>query len=68
MQVIIPEEIPSMVLSNMDAYPNKEVNYTARVLQRLAASGDEGRGGDCWTERDAYYQIRHRVRSGPEGR
>ncbi|KAK8825079.1 hypothetical protein WA556_006368 [Blastocystis sp. ATCC 50177/Nand II] len=27
----------------MDAYPNKEVNYTARVLQRLAASGDEGR-------------------------
>ena len=36
-----------MELSNMkqiaEAYPNKEVNYNARILQRLAASGDEGR-------------------------
>ena len=32
-----------MVLSKMEAYPNKEVNFGARVLQRLAASGDEGR-------------------------
>ena len=67
-----PEEISSMVLSKMkqiaEAYPNKEVNYGARVLQRLAASGDEGRWCDCGTERDAYHQTRHRVRSGPEGR
>ena len=30
----------------MEAYPNKEVNYDARILQRLAASGDEGRWRD----------------------
>ncbi|KAK8832889.1 hypothetical protein WA577_001707 [Blastocystis sp. JDR] len=35
-----------MVLSKMEAYPNKEVNY-----------GDEGRWCDCWTERDAYHQT-----------
>ena len=46
-----------MVLSMMEAYPNKKVNYDACVLQRLAASGDEGRWRDCWTERDAYHQT-----------
>ena len=46
-----------MVLSRMEAYPNKEVNYGARVLQRPAASGDEGRWCDCWTEHDAYHQT-----------
>ena len=49
-------------------YPNKEVNDSTCMLQRLAASGDEGRCCDCWTERDAYHQTRHRVRPGPEGR
>lgn len=71
-----PEEISSMVLSNMkqivEAYLDKEVNYDARILQRLAASGDEGRWCDCWTERDAYHQRAdgccYCVRSGPEGR
>ena len=46
-----------MVLSKMEAYPNKEVNYDACVLQRLAASGDERRWCDYWTERDAYHQT-----------
>ena len=46
-----------MVLSMMGAYPNREVNYGAYVLQRFAASGDEGRWCDCWTERDAYHQT-----------
>ena len=46
-----------MVLSNVESHPNKEVNYDARVLQRLAASGDEGCWCDCWTERDAYNQT-----------
>ena len=63
-----PEEISSMELSKMEAYPNKEVNYSACVLQRLAASGDEGRWRDSRTERDAYHQTRHCVRFGPEGR
>ena len=46
-----------MVLSKMEAYPNKEVNCDSRVLQRLAASGDEGCWRDCWTERDVYHQT-----------
>ena len=46
-----------MVLSKTEAYPNKEVNDGACVLQRLAASGDEGRWCDCWTERDAHHQT-----------
>ena len=61
-----------MVLSKMETYPNKDVNYGARILQRLAASGDEGCWCDCWTERDAYHQRAdgccYCVRSGPEGR
>ncbi|KAM7458508.1 hypothetical protein BLSTO_00746, partial [Blastocystis sp. subtype 1] len=32
-------------------------DHGARVLQRLAASGDKGRWRDCWTERDAYHQT-----------
>ena len=46
-----------MVLPKMEAYPNKDMNYCACVLQRLAASGDEGRWCDCGTERDAYHQT-----------
>ena len=46
-----------MVLSKMKAYLGKEVNYGARILQRLAASGDEGCWCDCRTERDAYHQT-----------
>ena len=63
-----PEEVLSMVLSKIGAYPNREVNYGAYVLQRLATSGDEGCWCDCWTERGAYHQTRHRVRSGDGGR
>ena len=46
-----------MVLSKMETYSNKNVYYNACVLQRLAASGNEGRWRDCWTERDAYHQT-----------
>ena len=61
-----------MVLSNMkqivEAYLGKEVNESPCVLQRLAASGDEGRWCDSRTEHDAYHQTRQRVSSLPEGR
>ena len=41
----------------MEAYLGKEVNESPCVLQRPAASGDEGRWRDCGTERDAYHQT-----------
>ena len=46
-----------MMLSKMEAYLAKEVNESPCVLQRLAASGDEGRWCDCWTQRDTYHQT-----------
>ena len=52
-----PEEVLSMVLSKMGAYPNKEVNYGTYVIQWLTASGDEGCWCGCWSERDAYHQA-----------